>query len=88
MHEVINSTTFREELRVVENLELGVGTVKLELFTRGERQYQSEDRGSFLFFLRIFKGGALGARMGSNTAEPSRYISLSMTSFSQWHRSN
>jgi len=39
MHEVIDGTTFREELRVVENLELGVGTVKLELFTRGERQY-------------------------------------------------
>jgi hypothetical protein len=37
MHEVINSATFREKLRVVENLELGVGSVKLELFTRGER---------------------------------------------------
>jgi hypothetical protein len=37
MHEVINSTTFCEELWVVENLELGVGTVEFELFTRGGR---------------------------------------------------
>jgi hypothetical protein len=50
MHEVINSTTFREELRVVENLEMGVGAVKLELFTRGKRQYRPEDGGCFSFF--------------------------------------
>jgi hypothetical protein len=45
VHEVLNSTTFREELRVVENLELGIGTVKLELFMRGLRQHEPGDLG-------------------------------------------
>jgi len=44
MHEVFDSTTFREELRVIENIELGVGTVKLELFPRSERQCTVEGK--------------------------------------------